>query len=181
MRYLGFIPLALFLVMGVYFALGLRQDPNDIPSALIDETLPEFELAPVYAGDAPLASTDLVGEVAVLNVFGSWCPPCLTEHPVLLEIAARYDVPLYGMDWREPPEVGRAWLERHGNPYTRVGNDASGRVAIDLGVTGAPESFIIDAAGRVRHRHVGIITPDIWQTQLWPIIETLRAEDGEVR
>ncbi|WP_417494122.1 DsbE family thiol:disulfide interchange protein [Maricaulis sp.] len=175
-RWLAFMPLVLFAVLAVYFGLGLREDPGAIPSQLIDEPLPAFELAPVVGAEAGLANTDLAGHVSLLNVFGSWCPPCAIEHPMLMQIARSGIVPIYGIDWRDTPEAGAAWLERHGNPYTAVGLDPDSHLAIDLGITGAPESFLIDRDGRVRYRHVGIITDTDWTQTLLPLIRELEAE-----
>ena len=174
-RFILFIPLALFLVLAVYLGLGLRSNPAILPSTLIDRPLPEFDLPPVGEGEG-LASADLVGEVALINVFGTWCAPCRIEHPVLLDIARRGDVPIYGIDWRDEPGAGAAWLAQLGNPYVRVGDDADGRVAIELGVAAAPESFIIDRQGRIRYKITGVITPDDWRERYMPLIEELRAE-----
>ena len=171
-----FLPLAIFAVMLVYFALGLREDPSEIPSQMIDRALPEFELAGVAEGEPGLSNTDLLGQVSLLNVFGSWCPPCAIEHPMLMQISRSGRVPIYGVDWRDPPGAGAAWLERNGNPYQRVGDDAQGRLAIDLGITGAPETFLIDREGRVRFHHVGIIDEDVWRNTLLPVIEELEAQ-----
>ena len=172
-RILLFVPLAIFAVTLVYFGMGLRQDPSAIPSQMIDRPLPAFDLAGIADGDPGLSDTDLLGQVSLLNVFGSWCPPCAIEHPMLMQISRSGRVPIYGVDWRDEPGAGAAWLARHGNPYSRVGDDAQGRLAIDLGITGAPETFLVDADGRVRHRHVGIITEDVWRNTLLPMIEEL--------
>ena len=174
MRLLAFLPLAVFLVMAGYFALGLREDPSEIPSQLIDEPLPEFDLPALEGFDLGLAREDLIGQVSLLNVFGTWCGPCEVEHPMLMQISRSGVVPVYGIDWRDPPGAGTAWLERHGNPYVRVGDDPNGRLIVDLGLTGAPESFIIDQDGRVRYRHVGVIEPEDWETTLRPMIEALK-------
>ncbi len=173
-RYLAFLPLAVFAALAVYFALGLREDPSEIPSQLIDEPLPEFDLPPIEGFELGLASTDFVGEVVLLNYFGSWCPPCLIEHPMLMQIARSGLVPVYGIDWKDEPGDGARWLARYGNPYQRIGDDASGRLAIEFGLTGAPETFIIDREGRVRYRHVGIITEEIWEEELRPRVEALQ-------
>jgi len=175
-RLLPFLPLVLFAVMAVYFAMGLRENPNEIPSQLIDQELPEFVLEPIEGHEQGFSNADLLGQVSLLNVFGSWCPPCMTEHPMLMQISRSGEVPIYGIDWKDPPGVGFAWLERHGNPFQRVGDDEEGQLAIDLGVTGAPETFLIDQAGRVRYRHVGIITPEVWNDTLLPMIEELQAQ-----
>lgn len=177
-RLLPFLPLVLFAVMAVYFGLGLREDPSEIPSQLIDRELPVFDLPPIAGQADGLSSVDLVGQVSLLNVFGSWCPPCAIEHPMLMQVSRAGTVPIYGIDWKDPPDAGAAWLERNGNPYARVGSDAEGRVAIDLGVTGAPETFVVDRAGRVRYRHVGIIDESVWRDTLLPLIRHLE-EEGE--
>ena len=174
-RWLAFLPLVAFAVLAIYFGLGLREDPSEIPSQLIDEPLPAFDLAPIAGVEEGLSNADLAGHVSLLNVFGSWCPPCLVEHPMLMQIHRSGIVPIYGIDWRDTPETGAAWLARHGNPYTRVGLDPESHLAIDLGITGAPESFLIDAEGRVRYRHVGIITEDDWTGTILPMIRELEA------
>ena len=173
-RAFAFLPLAAFLAMAVYFWMGLRQDPNAIPSQLINEPTPAFSLPAIEGFDRGLSNADFEGQVVLLNFFGSWCPPCLVEHPMLMQIARSGEVPIYGIDWRDEPGAGTAWLERHGNPYIRVGDDASGRTAIDFGVTGAPETFVIDREGRVRYRHVGVITEEVWEETLRPMVEVLR-------
>ena len=172
-RILLFVPLAIFAITLVYFGMGLRQDPSAIPSQMIDRPLPAFDLAGLEAGDPGLSNTDLLGQVSLLNVFGSWCPPCAIEHPMLMQISRSGRVPIYGVDWRDEPGAGAAWLARHGNPYSRVGDDAQGRLAIDLGITGAPETFLVDTEGRVRFHHVGIITEEVWLDAILPMIEEL--------
>jgi len=171
-----FLPLVIFLVMGLYFGLGLRQDPSAIPSQQIDRPLPEFDLPGIADGEPGLSSADLVGQVSLLNVFGSWCPPCAIEHPMLMQISRSGRVPIYGVDWRDRPGDGAAWLARHGNPFARVGDDPQGRLAIDLGITGAPETFVIDQEGRVRFHHVGIVDETVWRDTLLPVIVALEAE-----
>jgi cytochrome c biogenesis protein CcmG/thiol:disulfide interchange protein DsbE len=174
-RILPFLPLVLFAVLAIYFAMGLRQDPSEIPSQLIDEPLPLFVLEPIEGFDDGLSNADLAGHVSLLNVFGSWCQPCMVEHPMLMQIKRTGLVPIYGIDWRDPPGVGTAWLQRNGNPFSRIGDDPQGRLVIDLGVSGAPETFLIDQHGRVRYRHVGVITPADWQDIIKPLIEELQA------
>lgn len=140
--------------------------------------MPQFDLPPIEGHEAGLSNADLEGQVSLLNVFGSWCPPCAIEHPMLMQISRSGVVPIYGVDWKDPPGAGTRWLERNGNPYQRVGDDSDGRLAIDLGITGAPETFIIDRAGRVRYRHVGVITEEVWTATLRPLVEHLQAEEG---
>ena len=166
-------PLALFAVLAGYFLIGLGRDPGYLPSMLIDRPAPTFDLPPIEGRAEGLSNADLVGRASLVNIFGSWCVACEIEHPVLLAIAAEGVAPIYGVDWKDKPGAGAAWLARRGDPYTKVGDDASGRVAIDFGVTGAPETFVIDPGGRVRYKHVGPITPEVWRGVLKPMIADL--------
>lgn len=173
-RFILLVPLFAFVAVGAFFAVGLTRDPSRIPSQLIDRPLPTFDLPPIQGFDQGLASSELIGEVALINVWGSWCVSCHIEHPVLMQLAETKAVPIYGLNWKDKPGDGAAWLERFGNPYTKIGDDQGGRVAIDLGVTGAPETFVVDKEGRVRYKYVGPITPDAWSQVLLPLIEELR-------
>lgn len=173
-RYLAFLPLVIFAAMAVYFAMGLREDPGSMPSQLIDEPLPVFDLPPIQGFDQGFSTADLAGDVVLVNYFGSWCPPCLIEHPMLMQISRSGIVPIYGIDWKDEPGDGARWLERYGNPYARIGDDQSGRLAIEFGLTGAPETFVIDRQGRVRYRHVGIITEADWTQTIRPMVEALQ-------
>lgn len=169
------LPLLMFVGMAVYFWAGLGKDPHVLPSVLLDQAVPAFETPPIAGSERGLSSADLHGQVTLVNVFGSWCVACQVEHPVLMEIAATGAVPIYGIDWREKNrQDGPAWLAQHGNPYARIGDDPDSRAAIAFGVTGAPESFIVDAAGIIRYKVTGPITREIWEGELWPIIERLR-------
>ncbi|MBI5164606.1 MAG: DsbE family thiol:disulfide interchange protein [Magnetospirillum sp.] len=175
-RSLYLLPVALFLVLAGFLLGGLFLNPRDIPSVLIDRPVPEMNL-PALAGrpaDSGLASADLKGRVSLVNIFGSWCISCADEHPTLMRIKAQGVVPIHGIDWRDDPAKALAWLQRNGDPYDRVGVDpAPGRTSIDFGVTGAPESFIVDKAGVIRYKHVGPITPKVWEATLLPIIVEL--------
>jgi cytochrome c biogenesis protein CcmG/thiol:disulfide interchange protein DsbE len=173
-RALLLVPVFLFIVVGAFFAWGLTRDPSRIPSQLIDRPLPVFDMPAIEGFTEGLATDDLKGEVALLNVFASWCVSCHIEHPVLMRLAAEDAVPIYGLNWKEKPGEGKAWLDRFGDPYTKVGDDQNGRVAIDLGVTGAPETFVVDRDGRVRFKVVGPITEQYWAETLQPLIEDLR-------
>lgn len=173
------IPVVVFVVLALFFLKGLSIDPHSIPSVLIDREVPQMNLQPLpgRGENSGLSSDDLKGAVSLVNIFGSWCISCVQEHPVLMKIAATKRVPIYGIDWRDDPEKGAEWLRRHGDPYLKVGADpAPGRTAIDFGVTGAPESFIVDRHGIIRYKHVGPITPHIWKETLLPIIEHLEAQ-----
>ncbi len=177
-RFFLYLPLVLFALLAAWFALGLRQDPSRIPSVLIDQPMPEFSLPAIEGHDNPLSSEDIIGRVALVNVFASWCIPCAIEHPQLMKIAAEEDIVIAGINWKEKPGDGAAWLRRLGDPYDYIGDDADGRIAIDFGVTGAPETFIVDHEGRIRYKQVGPITEQIWDEDIKPVVDQLRAEAG---
>ncbi|MEM7730308.1 MAG: DsbE family thiol:disulfide interchange protein [Pseudomonadota bacterium] len=170
----GLIPLALFAGLAVFLAIGLTRDPSILPSEMIDRPLPEFEMQ-TLSGET-VATSDLVGEVALLNVFGSWCVACLSEHPLFMELAGDPDVTMIGVNWRDTRPKAESWLDRHGDPYDLILFDPDSSLAIDLGVTGAPETFVIDARGNIRYKHTGIVTQDIWENRLQPLMADLRAE-----
>lgn len=175
-RLVYLVPLAVFLVLVGYFYAGLGRDPQAVPSVLIDQKVPAFALAPLEGRERGFSSADLVGEVALVNIFGSWCAACRIEHPLLMELAADGAIPIYGVDWREPNrQAGPRWLARFGDPYALVGDDPDSKAAIAFGVTGAPETFVVDAEGVIRYKQVGPITPEIWENTLLPIVEHLRA------
>ena len=176
MRRLVFIaPVALLVLVLVGFGFGLRRDPSILPSMLIGKPLPGFALPAVRAGDVGLNSAALAGQPALLNVFASTCGPCLIEHPLLLRLKAE-GVMVAGIDWKEPAAQGADWLARNGDPYVLAGNDPDGRAGIDLGVSGTPETFVLDRHGRVRYRVVGAITPEIWSGTVQPLLARLRAQ-----
>jgi cytochrome c biogenesis protein CcmG, thiol:disulfide interchange protein DsbE len=174
-RVLLLLPVLLFAAVALFFAFGLTRDPSKLPSTLIDRPLPPFDLAGLTPGGPGLTTADLKGEPALLNVFASWCLPCRVEHPVLMELAGQ-GVPIYGLDWKEPAADGAKWIAEYGNPYRRIGSDATGRAGIDLGVTGVPETFVVDAGGRVRYKHIGPISREDWEETLKPLLEKLRRE-----
>jgi len=170
------IPLGLFLLIGLAFAIGLTKDPRNLPSEMIDRPFPAFELTELYDETEILNENMVKGQVSLINVFGSWCVACNVEHPVLMEIGKRDEVNLIGMDWRDERVKAKRWLAQRGNPYRTVIFDNESVLAIKLGVTGAPESFITDKAGNIRYKHVGVITPEIWKNDLRPIINSLQAQ-----
>lgn len=175
-RVLLFAPFVLFLAVGIALWLGLGRDPSVLPSVLINRPAPEFALAPVREGDGEFVNANLEGQVALINVFASWCGPCRFEHPTLMALAAERRVPIFGINWKESPEDCLRYLAEAGDPYTRIGSDESGRFALELGVTGAPETFIVDRHGRIRYKQVGPITPEVWQQTIAPIVQQLEAE-----
>jgi len=168
------IPLGLFLLIGFAFAVGLTKDPKRLPSEMIDQPFPPFELTELYDETEILTTDMLTGQVSLINVFGSWCVACNVEHPVLINV--QDDVNLIGMDWRDERIKAKRWLAQRGDPYKKVIFDNESVLAIKLGVTGAPESFITDKSGNIRYKHVGVITPENWKTDLYPLIKSLQTE-----
>ena len=174
-RLLFLLPAVAFAVLIAVFGIGLTKDPSRIPSQLIDRPLPAFAL-PGLAVDSPgIRSAELTGKPRLLNVFASWCAACPQEHPMLGRIAAE-GTEVYGIDWKDTPADGSAWLARLGNPYHAVGSDPTARTGIDLGVTGVPETFVVDKRGRVRYKQVGPIDDETWTTLLKPMLDRLAAE-----
>lgn len=179
-RLLFALPVALFVGLIAFFGYGLTQDPSHIPSILIDKPLPKFDLPGFDAtspgfGTAAFGSPLTRGEPKLLNVFASWCAACPQEHPMLGRIAAE-GVPLFGLDWKDQPDAAKAWLAQLGNPYARIASDPGARTGIDLGVTGVPETFVVDGRGRVRYKQIGPITVDDWEKTLKPMLVRLRNE-----
>ncbi len=172
-RWLFVLPVVAFIALIAAFSFGLTQDPSKLPSQLIDKPLPGFTL-PGLDGGTGFASASLKGPL-LLNVFASWCPSCPQEHPTLTQIS-QLGVPVYGIAWKDKPEDTKAWLAKLGNPYTAVAADLDGRTAIDLGITGAPETFVIDRRGRVRFKQIGPIMPETWTGTIEPLLARLRAE-----
>jgi len=175
-RLTRFAPIAAFAVIALGLGLALTNDPRKMPSTLIDRPIPAFALPPLEASGEGFASADLAGKVALVNVFASWCPGCRVEHPTLLRLAREGKVPLYGINWKDKPGDGLKWLKANRSPYLKVGDDGSGRLGIDLGVTGVPETFVVDRSGRIRYRHAGPITEDVWQETFEPLLASLRSE-----
>jgi cytochrome c biogenesis protein CcmG/thiol:disulfide interchange protein DsbE len=170
------LPAAGFAGLAMAFAIGLGRDPSEIPSSLIGKPVPSFSLPPVKGRRLGLSSANLRGEVSLVNVFASWCIACQAEHPVLLSLAAGKVAPIHGIDYKDTPADAALWLDTLGDPYTRTGADLDGRVAIDWGVYGVPETFVVGADGQIAHRHVGALMEwDIKETIL-PLVTRLRAQ-----
>ena len=163
------VPLAIFLVIGVFFFVGLRLDPNYVPSALIGKPIPTFSLPSVTDPNALVTNDALAGRVSLVNVWGTWCVECRHEHAFLLELA-RAGVPIYGLNLRDERPAAIDWLSRLGNPYVTSGFDPEGKAAIDWGVTGAPETFLIDRDGTILHKHISPLTAQVWQSDFLPLI-----------
>ena len=171
------LPVALFVVVAIAFGWGLTRDPSVIPSVLVGKPVPKFSLPPVQGRTLGLSSADLTGEVSLVNVFASWCTACRAEHPILMRLKDEGVVPVHGLNYKDRPEDAARWLDTLGDPYTRTGADRDGRVAIDWGVYGVPETFVIDRDGRIAYKHIGAITPEALRKKILPLIEALRRGD----
>ena len=168
------IPVILFAVLAVYFALALRpgRDPQELPSAMIGKTVPAFDLASLDGGPQ-VASTAIAGQVVLINFFASWCVPCRAEHPMLMRLAQQEKLTIVGIDYKDKPEAAKQLLNQLGDPYRSVGMDLDGRLGLDFGVYGVPETYVIDKGGRIRYRQVGPMTPDTLRGTILPLIKTL--------
>jgi cytochrome c biogenesis protein CcmG/thiol:disulfide interchange protein DsbE len=175
MRRLPYVlPILLFAVLAGYFFLGLKRDPGLLPSALLDQPAPEFALPGL--GERPgLARADLAGRVTLVNFFASWCAPCRVEHPLLMRLAGEGTIALYGVDYKDQPEDATRLLAQLGDPYRRIGVDRSGRTAIDFGVYGVPETYVLDKDGRIRFRQVGPISASDYDDRILPLLKQLGA------
>ncbi|OYU15344.1 MAG: DsbE family thiol:disulfide interchange protein [Alphaproteobacteria bacterium PA4] len=177
-RILFLLPVGAFIALVAFFAIGLTKDPKVLPSQLIDRPLPQFALPGIAdqpGGGPGFASAAFTGEPRLLNIFASWCAACPQEHPVLTRISGE-GFPVYGIAWKDKPQDSRDWIARFGNPYRQIAADETGRTAIDLGVTGVPETFIVDKRGRVRFKQIGPISPEVWEKTIRPLMQQLRAE-----
>jgi cytochrome c biogenesis protein CcmG/thiol:disulfide interchange protein DsbE len=167
------IPIGLFALLGVLLAVGLGLDPRKIPSPLVDKPLPAFKLPTLEDPKKSLSEADFRGQVVIFNVWASWCVACKQEHPVLLDLSRRKLVPIIGLNYKDPRDAALAVLKADGNPYDVSLVDADGRVGIDWGVYGVPETFVVDKQGIIRHKHIGPITPGVVEQELLPLIKEL--------
>ena len=170
------IPLALFGVLVAFLAVGLTRDPREVPSPLVNKAAPDFKVAQLIKADEVFSPADLKGQVWMLNVWASWCVACRSEHPLLVEIARSKIVPLIGLDYKDQRADGLKFLSQFGDPYNFSAFDADGRVGIDYGVYGVPETFIIDKRGVIRHKQIGPITPESLQKTILPLLAELKKE-----
>jgi cytochrome c biogenesis protein CcmG/thiol:disulfide interchange protein DsbE len=171
-RYL--IPLAIFLVLVAFLGIGLGLNPREVPSPLINKPAPAFRLAQLQQSDQSLAQQDMLGKVWLLNVWASWCVSCREEHPVLMEFAKSNVVPIYGLNYKDKRDEALAWLKQFGDPYALSIVDSDGRIGIDYGVYGVPETFVIDKAGVIRYKQIGPVTPQALKDKILPIVRQLQ-------
>jgi len=171
------LPLFAFLLLVGMFVIGLTKDPSRIPSPLLGNPAPEYALPSLQDPDVLVGSADFAGQVALVNIWATWCPGCRQEHGFLMELAAENAVPIFGLNWRDNRPDALQWLRNLGNPYETSAFDADGRVGIDWGAYGAPETFLVDKNGMVVHKHIAPLTREIWERDFVPLIEQL--EGGE--
>ncbi len=168
------IPLGVFAVLVVFLAIGLFRDPREVPSPLIDKPAPPFSLAQLHQSSTVMTPADLKGRVWLLNVWASWCVSCRQEHPLLVELGKSGVVPIYGLNYKDQRDAALKWLDEFGNPYQASLVDADGRVGIDYGVYGVPETFVIDRNGVIRYKQIGPITPAALRDKILPLVRELQ-------
>lgn len=168
------LPLIIFVFLMVLLSKGLNHDPKKLPSVLINQKVPTFSLALLHDPKATFSNKDLLGHVSLLNVWATWCSECRREFPMLLKLSKQ--IQIYGLNYKDNKTAAINWLKEQGNPYRKIGFDADGLVAIDFGVYGTPETYLIDKKGIIRYRYVGPITESTWQKQFLPRIKQLEQE-----
>ena len=172
------LPAALFAALAVALYWGLWNRDDRLPSALIGRPVPEFDLPPIEGRQIGLSSADLRGQVSIVNVWASWCVPCRVETPLLVKLAEGGTAPIFGINYKDDADEALRFLDELGDPYAQIGADRSGRVAIDWGVYGLPETFVIDAEGRIAHKHVGPFDRHSLEEDILPVVRRLQAKSG---
>jgi len=169
------VPLLLFLVLAGFLLRGLWLNPREVPSPLIGKPAPQFTLPKLHPDATPFSSKELLGQVWIMNVWASWCAPCRIEHPLFNQLAAQKLVPIVGLNYKDAPQAAKRWLAELGDPYFLTVTDSDGRVGIDFGVYGVPETFVIDKQGVIRHKHIGPVTPEAMRDRIVPLVKQLQA------
>lgn len=167
------LPLGIFLGLVAFLAAGLKLDPKEVPSPLINKPAPAFQLTQLEDANKRIQRDDLLGQVWILNVWASWCVACQSEHPLLVAFSRKKLVPIYGLNYKDDRLAGLKWLARYGNPYDASLFDGDGRVGIDFGVYGVPETFVIDKQGVIRFKQIGPVTPEVIRDQIEPLVRKL--------
>ncbi|MBM3384369.1 MAG: DsbE family thiol:disulfide interchange protein [Betaproteobacteria bacterium] len=167
------IPLALFLVIAGFLFAGLDLKPREVPSPLVGKVAPDFELPVLHQPDRLFKPADMKGKPWMLNVWASWCVVCRDEHPVLVALAKQDLIPILGLNYKDQPEDAKRWLKQFGDPYLFSVMDAEGRIGIDYGVYGVPETYLIDRAGVIRFKHIGVLTPEIVAGKILPLLKAM--------
>lgn len=174
-----FLPLLLFALLAVLFFFALQGDPKYKPSALLGKPMPAFQLPTLENPDVLVDESSIAPEISLLNVWASWCISCRVEHPHLQRITEQYGIPIYGVNYKDTYADATQWLQQFGNPYRTSFADESGRLGMDLGLAGAPETFVLDAQRVIRYKHVGVVDERVWQEKLLPVIEQLQAATAQ--
>ena len=175
-RALLFLPVIVAVAFGIFLYTGLGNDPQELESALIGKPVPAFELADLQNPDRTLTSDVFLGQVSLLNVWGTWCPACRDEHGHLVWLAEEKGIPVIGLNYKDNRDLALRWLRDLGDPYQISLFDPQGRLGFDLGVYGAPETYVIDSQGIVRYRHVGVVNPEVWEQKLAPVVRQYQQE-----
>jgi len=175
-RALYLVPVVAFIAVAIMFAWGLGHDPKEIPSVLIGKSVPQFNLPPVKGRALGLSSDNLHGEVSLVNVFASWCVECRLEHPLIMQLKEQGVVTIHGLNYKDRPDDAARWLNSLGDPYTRTGADINGRVGIDWGVYGVPETFVVGKDGRIALKQIGPLTADIIEQKILPLVRSLQQQ-----
>ncbi|WP_298445000.1 DsbE family thiol:disulfide interchange protein [uncultured Ferrimonas sp.] len=175
-RLVLFVPLLIFIGVAAFLFQGLYLNPKELDSALVGKPVPQFQLQQLEDPAVMLSNADLKGDVYLLNVWATWCPSCKYEHPFLNKLKRRGELPIYGVNYRDERAPAINYLARSGDPYSTNLFDPEGKLAFDLGVYGAPETFVVDHNGVVRYRFAGVLEPQVWASDFMPLIETIRAE-----
>jgi cytochrome c biogenesis protein CcmG, thiol:disulfide interchange protein DsbE len=168
------LPLAVFVVLVGFLGLGLKLNPREVPSPLIGRPTPDFSLPQLHDSQKVFSPKDITGKVWLLNVWASWCGGCKEEHPALMQLARSAEVPIYGLDYKDRREEALAWLRRMGNPYPITAVDESGRVGIDYGVYGVPETYVIDKSGVIRYKQIGPLDEETIRGKILPLVRELQ-------
>ncbi len=171
----AFWTLGVFIALVVLLAVGLRLNPREVPSPLIGKPAPTFDLPLLNEPDKQFSEKTMLGKVWIMNVWASWCPPCLVEHPVVTQMARSGIAPVIGLNYKDTREDALPWLKRNGDPFQLIAFDGNGRIGIDYGVYGVPETYVIDRQGIIRYKHIGPLTPDIVTKEMEPLVKDLNA------
>ncbi len=168
------LPLAIFVVMVGFLAVGLTLNPREVPSPLVGKAAPDFSLPQLHESDQVFSPKEMAGKVWLLNFWASWCSGCKDEHPVLMQMAKSGEAPIYGVDYKDTRDEALGWLRQWGNPYQLVAVDAAGRVGINYGVYGVPETYVIDKAGKIRYKQIGPVDQTVWENTILPLVRELQ-------
>jgi cytochrome c biogenesis protein CcmG/thiol:disulfide interchange protein DsbE len=168
------LPVGIFIILVGFLAVGLKLDPREVPSPLVGKPAPAFALPLLHQPDKRFAPSDMRGKVWLLNVWASWCVSCREEHPVLVELSKRGVMPILGLNYKDKGDEANAWLKQFGNPYDLSVVDADGRIGIDYGVYGVPETYLIDADGVIRFKQIGPVTPAVLEQKILPLAQSLK-------